>query len=99
MAKDERKEWTRGFPRELLSARPEERLAWFNKEAVAHEMMNNVRVEIRRLLKNGALHPIILVIGPTGVGKSTLLMMLKNEIIKEILPSLANDPGRIPIVS
>src|SRR5688500_2182052 len=99
MSKNDLKAWTRAFPRDLLTARAEDRIAWFENRALAHEVINQVKVQIRRLLKGGRRHPVTLVVGPTGVGKSTLLMLLKKEIITEILPSLAHDAGRIPIVS
>ena len=99
MSKDGRKTWTRAFPKDLLTASGEARIAWFENRALAHEMMNKVKSEVRRLLKGGNRHPVILVVGPTGIGKSTLLRLLKKEITAELLKSLAHDPGRIPIVS
>jgi len=99
MSKNHIKAWTRAFPKDLLTARAENRVAWFENRAVAHEMINNVRSEVRRLIRGGRRHPITLVVGPTGIGKSTLIKLLKKEITDEILPSLSHDPGRIPIAS
>ncbi|HET6976654.1 MAG TPA: AAA family ATPase [Pyrinomonadaceae bacterium] len=99
MAKDDGKAWPRGFPKELLKAKAEERISWFENRALAHETINNARVEIRRLLRGVRRHPVTLVVGPTGVGKSTLMMLLKRQIVTELLPSLTHDRGRIPIVS
>lgn len=97
MSKD--KSWTRAFPRELLTAAPKERVSWFENRAVSHEMIAHAKSEVRRLLRGGRRHPITLVVGPTGVGKSTLIRLLKKELTDEILPSLSHDPGRIPIAS
>src|SRR5258705_1501579 len=99
MPKHDNKEQTRAFPKELLTATAEERNAWFEKRAVAHDMIDKVKKEVRRLLRGGRRYPVVLVVGPTGIGKSTLVTLLKTNIMTELLPTLSQDPGRIPIAS
>jgi hypothetical protein len=41
----------------------------------------------------------VLVLGPTGVGKTTLRMKVENLLIQQMAPALAADPGRLPFVS
>jgi hypothetical protein len=39
------------------------------------------------------------VLGPTGVGKTTLRAKIEQLLTAEMLPALSSDPGRIPVVS
>lgn len=89
----------RRFPGALLKAKPSERVAWFEKRAVDHRVLDITRRHLRRLLRSGRRYPVILLVGPTGIGKSTLLTIVKNEIIRELIPTLHAEPGRIPIAS
>lgn len=42
---------------------------------------------------------LILVLGPTGVGKTTLRAKIEQGLTAEMLPAVAADPGRFPVVS
>jgi len=99
MANSEEKLSNRRFNSDLLQAATAERLAWFENRAVEHRMMDATKKHLRRLLRSGRRYPVILLVGPTGIGKSTLLTIVKNEIIRELLPSLEANPGQIPIAS
>jgi energy-coupling factor transporter ATP-binding protein EcfA2 len=99
MPKDDVKLGNRKFPSRLLKAESSERLAWFDNRAVDHQKMDTSKKHLRRMLKSGRRYPVILLVGPTGIGKSTLLAIVKNEIIRELLPTLEVNPGLIPIAS
>ena len=42
---------------------------------------------------------LVLVYGPTGVGKTTLRLRLEQQLIAEALPDLEKDPARVPVVA
>src|SRR5438034_11061236 len=42
---------------------------------------------------------LILVFGPTGVGKTTLRVKIEQLLAAELLPMLEADRGRLPVVS
>ena len=61
-----------GLPRELLSQPPEARLAYFAAKVVAHPRLAEAHRAVRDALRQPTGASMILVYGPTGVGKTTL---------------------------
>lgn len=88
------------FPLELLDQPPEKRLLFFKNPGVTviHRNLKNAFYKLHRIIREPAGSSIILLIGPSGVGKSTLQELLKNKIIDESLAQMEADPGWIPIV-
>ncbi len=60
-----------GFPRELLVQPPEARLAHFAAKVVAHPRLTQAHQAVRDALRQPTSASLILVYGPTGVGKTT----------------------------
>jgi energy-coupling factor transporter ATP-binding protein EcfA2 len=89
-----------GFPPELLTQSIQERLDYFKApdRTVKHRNLELAYKQVRRAILQPAGASIILVIGPSGVGKSTLLSLVKNNILKESSAQMELDPGWIPIV-
>jgi len=88
-----------GFPRELLPQPPAARLAYFVGKVVAHPRLKDAHQALLMALQEPTPAPLILVFGPTGVGKTTLRRRIERQLIAEALPDLGNDPGRIPVVA
>jgi energy-coupling factor transporter ATP-binding protein EcfA2 len=90
---------TTGFPRELLTRPWNERLQYFKGYTVAHPRLVAARDSLLAAIHERAPNSLILVLGPTGVGKTTLLMKIEQLMTTELLADLQTDPGRLPIVS
>lgn len=88
-----------GCPKEILTHPLESRLAYFSKITIAHPLLIEAYEKLRRAILEPAGSTLIFVIGPTGVGKTTLQQRIKQKLDQEIKPLLDADPGRLPIVS
>src|SRR6266851_7932305 len=87
------------FPRELLAEPAEVRLAYFAAKVVAHPRLTAAHQAVRDALRQPAGASLILVHGPTGVGKTTLRLRLEQQLLAEALPDLERDPDRVPVLA
>ncbi|GJD19087.1 AAA ATPase [Rivularia sp. IAM M-261] len=89
-----------GFPPSLLEQPLEQRLLYFKNPnlAIMHQKLKIAFDRVFRTIHEPGGASIILVIGPSGVGKSTLLSLLKKKILLESIQQMSADPGWIPIV-
>lgn len=88
-----------GFPRELLSQPSTVRLEYFKRYTMAHPRLVAARDALLAAIHERAPNSLILVLGPTGVGKTTLRMRIEQLLTTELSAELTADPGRIPVVS
>jgi flagellar biosynthesis GTPase FlhF len=65
------------FPRQLLAQPPDARLAYFATKVVAHPRLTSADQAVRDALRQPTGASLILVHGPTGVGKTTLRLRLE----------------------
>jgi flagellar biosynthesis GTPase FlhF len=61
-----------GFPRELLTQPWTARLEYFKDYTMAHPRLVQARDALLSVIQGVAPNSLILVLGPTGVGKTTL---------------------------
>lgn len=87
-----------GFPRDLLQRPAHERLAYFRSYTIAHPRLKTASDRLRQAIQEPAGRALILVIGPTGVGKTTLRLRIEQELKQQFLTAGEPDPGRIPVV-
>ncbi len=87
------------FPRELLTQPPEVRMGYFAAKVVAHPRLAVAHQAVRDALRQPAGPSLILVHGPSGVGKTTLRLRLEQQLLAEALPHLEQDPGRVPVMA
>src|SRR5690348_8965882 len=75
----------------------DERIAKFEHQVLAHPVIEFVYNAVHGLIRRPAA-PIIEVVGPTGVGKSTLLKKLRAEILKQFGDAMIKNAGLIPVI-
>jgi archaellum biogenesis ATPase FlaH len=87
------------FPRELLLRSKEERFDYFKNKIFGHDRL----LEVDEQLLNAVLFPtgvsLILVYGPTGVGKTTLRRRIEQKLLELEMEAMLKDPGYLPVVS
>jgi len=87
------------FPRDLLAQPTDARLAYFTAKVVAHPRLTAVHRAVREALNQPDGASLILVYGPTGVGKTTLRLRLEQQLLAEALPEMQYDPDRVPVMA
>lgn len=88
-----------GFPRELLSQPWNVRVHYFQTYTVAHPRLVSARDALVNAIHEVPPNTLILLVGPTGVGKSTLRAKIEQLLAAEMLSALELDLGRLPFVS
>src|SRR5215475_12951548 len=86
------------FPRELLKQPPGARLAYFRALTIAHPLLLQAYDELRSAIRDSEPGAIILVHGPAGVGKTTLMQRVEKDFREQLMPELIKDVGRLPVV-
>lgn len=89
------------FPPGLLRRSGAARTAYFTRYTMGHAHLQAALTTVVRALCQppDTFTPVLLVIGPAGVGKTTLLHAVAREVTRQLRPTLAADPGRLPCVS
>lgn len=88
-----------GFPRELLNRPIRERLDYFRSYTIAHPLLKEADTALKRAIQEPAGGSLIFVLGPTGVGKTTLRLRVEQHLKETFLPQAKEDVGRIPVVA
>jgi replication-associated recombination protein RarA len=68
------------FPPELLSQSPIARLTYFRDKVVAHPHLKEIHRQLWQTIQQPGGASLILVFGPTGVGKTTLRCRLEQQL-------------------
>jgi hypothetical protein len=88
-----------GFPRDLLTQPWRVRLQYFQTYTMAHPRLVAARDALINAIREVPPNSLILVLGPTGVGKTTLRVKIEQLLTAELQSVLERDPGRLPVVS
>ncbi len=89
----------RGFPRALLEESLPSRLQYFRTLTVAHPHLVQANEKLLEAILESPPNSVVLVYGPTGVGKTTLCVKVQQMLTNRFLSDLPKDAGRIPVVS
>jgi hypothetical protein len=86
---------------DIAAVAPEvtKRLEHFRNFTVAHPRLVQARDELVDAIDGAAPGSLVFVLGPTGVGKTTLRLKIENLLAQQMAQALAADPGRLPFVS
>ena len=86
------------FPSELLLQSSASRLAYFRDKVVAHPHLKEIHRQLWQAIQQPGGVSLILVFGPTGVGKTTLRCRLEQQLWEAGRSMMEQDPGHIPVV-
>ena len=81
------------------SGRSEAKLHQFRKVTVAHPHLLAARERLIAAISDSPRNSVVFVLGPTGVGKTTLRAKVEKDLTAELAPELKHDRGRLPVVS
>ncbi|ACB85551.1 AAA family ATPase [Natranaerobius thermophilus] len=82
----------------ILNAPIEKRIKYFEDYTTSHATLIDVYQKLELTINYPSNIPLVFMIGPTGVGKTTLRHKIEGEILKEESSNMENDPGIIPIL-
>jgi hypothetical protein len=74
------------------------RLHDFQSLTLAHPQLLEVKDKLLGAIQESPPNSLVMVFGPTGVGKTTLLARVEQLLTQRLLSSLQTDRGRIPVV-
>lgn len=86
------------IPDDLLRASIDDRVAYFETKMVKHPHLERALKALLNHMKARSGASMVFLLGPSGVGKTTLIRLIRNTVLKELKGTLEADPGRIPIV-
>lgn len=87
------------YPSGIVSKPASDRVAYFRTQVtIEHPSLIQTRDELLWAILDSSPGSIILLYGPTGVGKTTLLEIVMDALVEHVRADLERDPGRLPFV-
>ena len=87
------------FPSKYHTASASEKLAYYDSYTMAHPYMDMAFETLKPIINDCGDSRIIFIVGPTGVGKTKLRLLIEKWIIESSLPLLKTNFGYIPVAS
>jgi hypothetical protein len=88
-----------GFPPELLHQPPAVRRDYFANKIVAHPKLLQTDQALTEAIEMRTGASLIVVVGPSGVGKTTLIQRVLNSLLTAVWEDLQANPDWIPYVA
>jgi hypothetical protein len=85
-------------PSDLLREPAEVRLKYFKALTIGHPLLMSAFEEVLSAILDSIPGSIILLFGPTGIGKTTLLERLCERLTELLLSDLKKNKGRFPVI-
>lgn len=86
------------FPKSLLLDSEYARKDYFHNYKMSHAKLENALKLVWRATRNSSEQQVVNLIGPSGVGKTTLIEKLETEILTAEKNNMLNNPGMIPVI-
>jgi len=86
------------FPVYLLNQPVQAKLNYFRDLKITHPILTQTFEELWESTNYYNEGSLILLFGPTGVGKTTIMELLEKRVLEEMKDELVNDRERIPLV-
>jgi hypothetical protein len=86
------------FRRELLKRSTQERIRYFKDYIAAHPALKDARRRLLQIMREPPDGLLIFVLGPSGVGKTTLRGGFQEKLIEKARERMEVDPGHLPVV-
>ncbi len=86
------------FPEGLLQASVDTRKAYFFSKTINHPRLEKARLDTLALIGNDAGPDIIIVSGPTGVGKTTLARKIEESLLDAYRDRMERNKGLLPVL-
>jgi DNA replication protein DnaC len=86
------------FPEALLHMSDDDRLRYFKEQIIAHPKLENALNKAYSLVTGQAGPDIMIVTGPSGVGKTTLLKLLEDKILEDHAERMQVEKDFMPVI-
>lgn len=83
---------------QVLQLPADDRLAYFEAIRLRHPRVSQALADLKLMSKPGAGSNITLLVGPTGVGKSTVVQAMRDQVLAENREQMQKNLGMIPII-
>ena len=83
------------FPKEVLEQSSFAKLSYFQKITVPHRHLKTALDQLLRNIQVPTDISLFFIVGPTGVGKTTLRLRAEKLLLEQALPELIKNPGFI----
>jgi hypothetical protein len=84
---------------DLLAQSPSVRIQYFKDFAIGHPLLVEAKDRLLDAITESAPNSLVIVLGPTGVGKTTLLAKIRQLIGDKAAADITADPGHLPVVA
>ena len=88
-----------GRPPDLLAQPPSVRIQYFRDFAIAHPLLVEAKDRLLEAITESAPNSIVIVLGPTGVGKTTLLTKIRQLLGAMAAAEAPAESGRLAVVA